>query len=152
MKSRPSAFLQRARRGPVIGYTSTRSAQRASGTLRGGSREEGFRLPPHRQRMNTTHKYRASVAGEDTEDLHAPDWCAICRQHSAISHYNNRNEHKTGTQFGWVGRLLALDMVVERVADWYMNNPGAPIPVLEHLMEVYHDGERPGNHGHRPRR
>lgn|SRR5215472_12426189 len=101
--------------------------------------------------MNTSHKRRLSIAGEDTEDLQAPGWCATCRVHTRVSHYDNRGIHKAGIGFGWVGRLLMIEVVVERVADWYTTTPGEPISALEHLMEVYH-GERPSNNGYRPRR
>jgi hypothetical protein len=100
--------------------------------------------------MRTNHK-RHSVVGEDTEDLTTPLWCEICREHTPVSHWDNRGNHKAGVAFGRFGRLLAMEMVVERVAEWYTSTPGEPIPALEHLMEVYH-GERPSNNGHRPRR
>jgi len=77
-----------------------------------------------------------------------PSWCAICRQHTSISHFDNRSMHKAGIQFGWVGRLMAIEMAVERVADWYTSTPGETIRPLEHLMEVYNnDGSTRTNDG-----
>src|SRR5262252_1796319 len=129
----------------MIGYTPSALTQGQWYPPGGGRCSRGSTAPTHRQRMKTHHK-RMSVAGEDTEDLRTPLWCPLCREHTHTNHFDNRNAHKAGVQFGWVGRLLALEQVCERVADWYTGTPGEPIPALEHLMEVIH-GERPSNNG-----
>ena len=76
-----------------------------------------------------------------------PDWCHFCNLHTDSTHFDNLGRHRAGPRHGPYGRLLWMELAVERVLDWYTNQNKVRQLCLDDLVEVYHNGKRTRDNG-----